>query len=182
MKPAQRRPTAFRLDDVSTIAADYVPGIGAPPVLTPEADPFAETAAVPAAIAAAPRAVRWTRLLVAGLGGLIALAIGLAIDTLIRDLFARNDGLGWLAVGARRACRHRRARHRGPRDRRPRSASGAITVLHAGAVEAVANDDRDRGAADRARADRPLRPPAGDGARPRRALLAMSARSSTAAT
>ena len=97
MKPTQRKPAAFRLDEVSTIAADYVPGIGAPPVLTPDADPFAEPAAAPAAILPRRR-VRWTRLLVAGLSGLIALAIGLAIDTLIRDLFARNDGLGWLAV------------------------------------------------------------------------------------
>ena len=147
MKPAQRRPAAFRLDDVSTIAADYVPGIGAPPVLTPEADAFAETAAVPAAVAPRRR-VRWTRLLVAGLGGLIALAIGLAIDTLIRDLFARNDGLGWLGVGARRPrrssrCsriaireivgllrirahhRHPRRRRRGGRRRRPRPRRGA---------------------------------------------------------
>jgi putative membrane protein len=140
MKPAQRRPAAFRLDDLNTIAADYVPGVGAPPVLTPEADPFAETAALPASVMPRRR-VRWMRLLIAGLGGLIALAIGLAIDTLIRDLFSRNDALGWVAVGlaalagiavlaiaAREIAGLLRIR--------------AITVIHAGAVEAVAKDDR----------------------------------------
>ena len=34
----------------------------------------------------------------AALGGLLSLAIGLAIDQLIRDLFSRADWLGWLAV------------------------------------------------------------------------------------
>ncbi len=140
MNPAQRRPTAFRLDDVSTIAADYVPGIGAPPVLTPEADPFAETAALPASILPRRR-VRWTRLLIAGLGGLIALAIGLAIDTLIRDLFARNDGLGCLAV-ALAALAGVAVLAIAAREIAGLLRIRAITVLHAGAVEAVAKDDR----------------------------------------
>ena len=137
MKPAQRRPAAFRLDDVSTIAADYVPGIGAPPVLTPEADAFAETAAAAGRRSLPRRRVRWTRLLIAGLGGLIALAIGLAIDTLIRDLFARND---WprLAGGRRSPPSPASPCSPSPSARSPAcSASGAITVIHAGAVEAV---------------------------------------------
>ena len=35
----------------------------------------------------------------AALGGLLSLALGLWLDQLIRDLFARQDWLGWLAVG-----------------------------------------------------------------------------------
>ncbi|NVK33116.1 MAG: TIGR01620 family protein [Rhodobacteraceae bacterium] len=34
-----------------------------------------------------------------GIGGLVSLAFGLAIDSLIQDLFARQTWLGWVAVG-----------------------------------------------------------------------------------
>ncbi|MCL4131957.1 UNVERIFIED_CONTAM: hypothetical protein GTU68_049217 [Idotea baltica] len=33
-----------------------------------------------------------------GLSGLVSLAVGLAVDSLIRDLFSRTDWLGWLGV------------------------------------------------------------------------------------
>ena len=59
MKPPQRKPAAFRLDEISTISGDYVPGLGAPPVLTPEADAFAEAAAMQAVVRPPPK-VRWT--------------------------------------------------------------------------------------------------------------------------
>ena len=42
---------------------------------------------------------KWSRLFWGALGGLISLAIGIWVDDLIRDLFARQDWLGWLAVG-----------------------------------------------------------------------------------
>jgi len=142
MKPAQRKPAAFRLDDISTISGDYVPGLGAPPVLTPEADAFAEAAAVQAVVRPPPR-IRWTRLLVAGLGGLIALAIGLAIDTLIRDLFARNDALGWFAV-ALAAIAGIAVLAIAIREIAGLLRIRAITVLHASAVEAVTTDDRNK--------------------------------------
>jgi putative membrane protein len=142
MKPAQRKPTAFRLDDVSTISADYVPGLGAPPVLTPEADAFAEAENV-AAIVRPKRRIRWARLLVAGLGGLVALAIGLAIDGLIRDLFSRNDALGWLAVGLA-ALAGIAVLAIAIREIAGLLRIRAITTLHAGAVEAIATDDRNK--------------------------------------
>ena len=41
----------------------------------------------------------FAKILVAGLGALLSLAIGLAIDQLIRDLFLRNSWLGWAAFG-----------------------------------------------------------------------------------
>jgi putative membrane protein len=140
MKPAQRKPAAFKLDDLTTVSADYVPGLGARAVLTPEADPFADTTPPPAVLP--KRRIRWSRLLVSGLGGLVALAIGLAIDALIRDLFSRNDALGWigvalaaiagiavLAILIREIVGLLRIR--------------TVTALHAAAVEAVASDDRD---------------------------------------
>ena len=41
----------------------------------------------------------WGRLFWLALAGLVSLAIGLWIDQFIRDLFSRQDWLGWLAVG-----------------------------------------------------------------------------------
>ena len=81
-----RRPTAFTLDEVRY----------EPEELYPAEDPApAGGAPLPA-----PRKRRghWLGLLLSALGGLAALALGLAIDRLVRDLFARNDGLGWLAL------------------------------------------------------------------------------------
>lgn len=44
------------------------------------------------------RGISFGALLLAALGGLVSLGIGLAVDQLIRDLFARADWLGWLAA------------------------------------------------------------------------------------
>ena len=41
----------------------------------------------------------FSKLLFTALAALLSLAIGLAIDQLIRDLFLRHDWLGWAAVG-----------------------------------------------------------------------------------
>lgn len=41
----------------------------------------------------------WTRVLLLSITGLFSLALGLWVDQLIRDLFSRQDWLGWLAVG-----------------------------------------------------------------------------------
>ena len=74
--------------------------------LTPDADdPFiATTADLPELTppVATPRARRFTlgRLAMGALGVLVSLAVGLWVDALIRDLFSRNDWLGYLAVAA----------------------------------------------------------------------------------
>ncbi len=140
MKPAQRRPAAFKLDDLTTVSADYVPGLGARAVLTPEADPFAEATPPPAVLP--KRRIRWSRLLLTGLGGLVALAIGLAIDALIRDLFSRNDALGWLGV-ALAAIAGLAVLAILVREIVGLFRIRTVTALHAAAVEAVASDDRD---------------------------------------
>ncbi|MEM9732673.1 MAG: TIGR01620 family protein [Pseudomonadota bacterium] len=49
--------------------------------------------------AVSKRGFRWSRLFISALFGLLALGMGLWVDQLIRDLFARQDWLGWLAVG-----------------------------------------------------------------------------------
>jgi putative membrane protein len=142
MSAEKRKPAAFRLDELTQVEADYVPGLGAPPVLIPEADAFAQAAAIPPAGVAPVRRVRWTRFLLAGLGGLAALAVGLAIDALIRDLFSRAEPLGWIgvalaalaavaviAIAIREIAGLLRIR--------------AVTALNAAAIAAVADDDRD---------------------------------------
>jgi putative membrane protein len=98
-KPDRRRPTAFDLDDLNLLSADEKPAARSrTPSLVGDPDPFAETAEPPAAVIAPPRPWRWTRLFAGAIGGLIALSLGLAVDSLIRELFARTDWLGWLAV------------------------------------------------------------------------------------
>lgn len=44
------------------------------------------------------RGFSWGAMLFAALAGLLSLGIGLAVDQLIRDLFARQDWLGWTAA------------------------------------------------------------------------------------
>jgi len=45
-----------------------------------------------------PRGFGWGKLALGAFSALIAIGIGLSIDQLIRDLFARNDWLGWAAI------------------------------------------------------------------------------------
>lgn len=86
-----RRPTAFNLDEVRYEAEDLYPEAS-----TEEAAALEKGAAV--AVQPQKRGRRWLGILFAALTGLIALAIGVAVDNLVRDLFSRNDWLGWLAV------------------------------------------------------------------------------------
>ncbi|WP_439529755.1 YcjF family protein [Pannonibacter sp.] len=92
-----RRPTAFRLDDANVRFEDGT--LGTP--LRNEAR-IIPAAVEPEDIQASPvrtaPSVRFGRWFLAGLGGLASLAIGLAIDSLIRDLFARTDWLGWMGL------------------------------------------------------------------------------------
>lgn len=94
MSNAPRRPAAFRLDAVR------VEETGAPhtaPTLIEEPDLFGLDAPP---VPAPPRRRRhlWTRLFFSAASGLIALALGLAVDRLVRSLFERTDWLGWLGA------------------------------------------------------------------------------------
>lgn len=88
-----RKPTAFRIDDRRVHAQ------------VEEAEPLARNRAP---VAGSPeeagpaegggRRFGWGKLFAIGAGGLLSLGFGLAIDALIRDLFTRNDWLGWVGV------------------------------------------------------------------------------------
>jgi len=91
-RDTRRQPGAFKIDhpSVEMIAEE-------PEELEPaEADAHHAVEA----IAHPPRrGFRWGRLAVATGGAIASLAIGIAFDTLVRDLFARAEWLGWVALG-----------------------------------------------------------------------------------
>jgi putative membrane protein len=93
----RRRPAAFRLDDPAvTVTSSPDEKTGGVRVLT-EDDVFA----APAPVEVAPPARKgfgWATLFVSALGGLVSLALGLAVTHLIEDLFARSQGLGWIGA------------------------------------------------------------------------------------
>lgn len=105
----QRKPAAFTIGDEQQ-AADATRGHGrrAPAsfddniVMTPDAeDPFAATtSALPDVLQAAPRKRHFSfaKLALGALSILVSLAVGLWVDSLIRDLFTRADWLGYLAI------------------------------------------------------------------------------------
>jgi len=94
-KPS-RRPKAVVAEAVIRTLPDEAALADRLPATTPEA--LAEDLNPPPRGPATKR-FKWSRLFWGALGGLVSLAIGIWIDDLIRDLFARQDLLGWLAVG-----------------------------------------------------------------------------------
>lgn len=92
-----RRPTAFDLsaDDVSRVRPGEAPLADAA-VIVEEA---VEADDLPAPPLPVRRRFSWSRLFFSAVGGILSLSIGLWLDQLVRDLFAREDWLGWLAIG-----------------------------------------------------------------------------------
>ncbi len=91
MSDKRRRPAAFRVDAEAANPS-------AAQILVEE---LADTA-LPAMIESPPRAGRrigWSRIFLGAILSLVSLAFGLWIDQLVRDLFARADWLGWIAIG-----------------------------------------------------------------------------------
>lgn len=91
----KRRPVAFDLsaDDVSHVRPGDMP--------PPDAAVIVEE--LPADEEPLPLPVRrkrfsWSRLLLGAVAGIVSLAVGLWLDQLVRELFAREDWLGWLAL------------------------------------------------------------------------------------
>jgi putative membrane protein len=95
-----RKPTAFRLadGDVARVRPGETPEGAARIVVEETEDPFDAVPPGPP-VPAARRGFSWGRLFLGAVGSLVALAVGLWIDDLVTSLFARNDGLGWVAVG-----------------------------------------------------------------------------------
>ena len=106
-QPPRRQPRAFRIDGDRIVENEARPEReseggthdthrrGPSAEIIPEAPPPED---IPPAPMPQRRTRRWGRLLALGLGGLISLGIGLAVDRLIRDLFDRTEWLGWTGL------------------------------------------------------------------------------------
>jgi putative membrane protein len=88
MSSSPRRPAAFRLDDPRVAGVERSDGIR----ITPEPDPV--DLPVPAGLTAPRKRWAWASLFWAAFGGLVSLALGLAITALIEELYARAAWLG----------------------------------------------------------------------------------------
>jgi putative membrane protein len=145
MTDRTRRPATFRLDDphVTVLDADEDAGRLARGTIriTPEADPMAMPVVIDEPLRPVRSGFRWGTLFWTGLGGLVLLGTGLGVTQLVRDLFAINDGLGFLGLGfaaqvsitliaiiAREALSLMRL--------------ATIEKLHARALAVIASDDR----------------------------------------
>lgn len=98
--PRSRKPAAFRLDDSNVrMSDDETRRPAAGEALVTQAGLEEEEPRLPRDASAPKTTFRFGKWLMIGLSGLVSLAVGLAVDSLIRDLFTRTDWLGWLGVG-----------------------------------------------------------------------------------
>ena len=98
MTDAPRRPRAFRIDapGVHLATPESDAPLGTRTVVTPADEPHD---IVEPAMPAPARRFPWKTIFLAAVGGLVSLALGLALDRLISDLWARATWLGWTGIG-----------------------------------------------------------------------------------
>ena len=95
-----RKPAAFRLDDSKVhLSDDDLREPAADEAIVARSAIEEDEIRLPRDASDPKPGFGFGKWLMAGLAGLVSLAIGLAVDSLIRDLFARTDWLGWLGVG-----------------------------------------------------------------------------------
>ncbi|MEP3046024.1 MAG: TIGR01620 family protein [Roseibium sp.] len=94
-----RKPAAFKLDDTKVRLTDDFSELpnAEEALINPDIDDNDEPR-LPRTTSTPKKGFRFGKWITAGLGGLVSLAIGLSIDSLIRDLFTRTEWLGWLGV------------------------------------------------------------------------------------
>ena len=96
-----RPPAVFRLDhDHLTVDSAMKTGLSSErrAQLKPEPDFEALAITIDVSARSSRRGVRWAMLFWCALGGLMLLAMGVAVSGLITELFARNQELGWLGL------------------------------------------------------------------------------------
>jgi len=102
MSERPRKPATFKLGDPGVVVMDPDetgrPARGTVRV-TPEADPALLPVPVETPFVPVQRGFRWGAVFWAAIGGLVLLGLGLSVTRLIEDLFARNEGLGYLGLG-----------------------------------------------------------------------------------
>lgn len=100
MTDTHRRPRAFRVDapDVVVAPEGASTHLGTRTVIVPAAEPNFDEPPPPPLPVERPPLVAWRTVLLTGIGGLVSLALGLAVDGLIEDLWARASWLGGLGL------------------------------------------------------------------------------------
>jgi putative membrane protein len=101
-KTPPRRPATFKLDDpgVVLIDPDDTSRLTRGTIqIVPEAEPAQLPAPLDAPLVPVRRGFRWGTLFWGAVAGLVVLGTGLGVINLVEDLFARNEGLGFLGLG-----------------------------------------------------------------------------------
>ncbi|WFU57576.1 TIGR01620 family protein [Bradyrhizobium pachyrhizi] len=100
-KTPPRRPATFKLDDPGVVVMDPDDGgrltRGAIQIV-PEAEPAQLPVPLDTPLVPARRGFRWGTLFWSAVAGLVVLGTGLGVINLVEDLFARNEGLGFLGL------------------------------------------------------------------------------------
>jgi putative membrane protein len=102
MSERSRKPATFKLDDPGVVVMDpddsSRPSRGTVQV-TPEADAALLPVPVEPPLLPARRGFPWGAVFWSAVGGLVLLGLGLSVTQLVENLFARNEGLGFLGLG-----------------------------------------------------------------------------------
>lgn len=139
--PSLKRPAVFRPDDPNVVVTSFEEDRPEPALLAP-ADAMAPLPAI--AEAPAGGAFPWRKVFWVAAGGLVSLALGLAVTSLIESLFARFAWLGWfgLALAALAALALLAI---AIRETLGLMRLAAIEKLRKRAAEVIASDDHSRG-------------------------------------
>ncbi|MCC8974918.1 YcjF family protein [Bradyrhizobium brasilense] len=100
-KTPPRRPATFKLDDPGVVVMDPDDGgrlTRGTIQIVPEAEPAQLPVPVDTPLVPARRGFRWGTLFWSAVAGLVVLGTGLGVINLVEDLFARNEGLGFLGL------------------------------------------------------------------------------------
>jgi len=100
-KTPPRRPATFKLDDPGVVVMDpdEAGRLSRGTIqIVPEAEPAQLPVPVDAPLLPERRGFRWGTLFWSAVAGLVLLGSGLGILNLVEDLFARNEGLGFLGL------------------------------------------------------------------------------------
>ncbi|MCP3414091.1 MULTISPECIES: YcjF family protein [Bradyrhizobium] len=100
-KTPPRRPATFKLDDPGVVVMDPDDGgrlTRGTIQIVPEAEPAQLPVPVDTPLVPARRGFRWGTLFWSAVAGLVVLGTGLGVLNLVEDLFARNEGLGFLGL------------------------------------------------------------------------------------
>jgi putative membrane protein len=142
-----RRPATFKLDDPHVVVVDpddETGRLGRGGIrITPEADPATLPVPIEEPPVPARKGFRWGTLFWTSLGGLVVLGTGLGIVSLIDDLFARSEGLGFLGL-ALTVLLVLASLVIAAREIAGLARLASIEDLHRRALDVIASDDRTR--------------------------------------